>query len=84
MMKLAIILLFFCFLAGCSETVCLRNDEKPVLVLNAVLEAGCDSMRIELTETDIPDRSLGGRERDSVGGYPRPGRGGGLPCGVVV
>ena len=50
-MKLAIILLFFCFLAGCSETVCLRNDEKPVLVLNAVLEAGCDSMRIELTET---------------------------------
>ena len=51
MMKLAIILLFFCFLAGCSETVCLRNDEEPVLVLNAVLEAGGDSIRIELTET---------------------------------
>ena len=50
-MKLAIILLLFCFLAGCSETVYLRNDEEPVLVLNAVLEARSDSMRIELTET---------------------------------
>ena len=38
-------------LASCDEVVYLRNDEKPVLVLNAVLEAGCDSMRIELTET---------------------------------
>ena len=46
-----IILLCFCFLAACDEVVYLRNDEKPVLVLYAVLEAGCDSMRIELTET---------------------------------
>ena len=38
-------------LASCDEVVYLRNDEKPVLVLYAVLEAGCDSMRIELTET---------------------------------
>ena len=38
-------------LAACDEVVYLRNDEKPVLVLNAVLEAGCDSMRIEVTET---------------------------------
>ena len=119
MMKLAIILLFFCFLAGCSETVCLRNDEKSVLVLNAVLEAGCDSMRIELTETkgaydqspwqrfpeaevrvyeegellgmaeyQLADSSFVLRQpvkaESSVGGYPRPGGGGGLPCGVVV
>ena len=34
-----------------DEVVYLRNDEKPVLVLYAILEAGCDSMRIELTET---------------------------------
>ena len=38
-------------LAACDEVVYLRNDEKPVLVLYAILEAGCDSMRIELTET---------------------------------
>ena len=38
-------------LAACNEVVYLRNDEKPVLVLYAILEAGCDSMRIELTET---------------------------------
>ena len=38
-------------LVACDEVAYLRNDEKPVLVLNAVLEAGCDSMRIELTET---------------------------------
>ena len=39
------------FIVSCDEVVYLRNDEKPVLVLYAVLEAGCDSMRIELTET---------------------------------
>ena len=50
MMRVAILLLFCCF-AACNEVVYLRNDEKPVLVLYAVLEAGCDSMRIELTET---------------------------------
>ena len=71
MMKLAIILLFFCFLAGCSETVCLRNDEKPVLVLNAVLEAGCDSMRIELTETKGAYDQSGSRMRRC--GYMRRG-----------
>ena len=38
-------------LVACDEVAYLRNDEDPVLVLNAVLEAGCDSMRIELTET---------------------------------
>ena len=38
-------------LVACNEVVYLRNDEKPVLVLYAVLEAGCDSMRIELAET---------------------------------
>ena len=38
-------------LAACNEVVYLRNNEKPVLVLYAILEAGCDSMRIELTET---------------------------------
>ena len=38
-------------LVACDEVAYLRNDEKPVLVLNAVLEAGSDSMRIELTET---------------------------------
>ncbi len=38
-------------LAACNEVVYLRNDEKPVLVLYAILEAGCDSMRVELTET---------------------------------
>ena len=44
-------ILFFCFLVSCDEVVYLRNDEKPVLVLYAILEAGSDSMRIELTET---------------------------------
>ena len=38
-------------LVACDEVAYLRNDEKPVLVLYAVLEAGSDSMRIELTET---------------------------------
>ena len=51
MMRVAIVILFVCFFAACNETVYLWNDEKPVLVLYAVLEAGCDSMRIELTET---------------------------------
>ena len=46
-----IALLLCCLLEACDEVVYLRNDEKPVLVLYAVLEAGCDSMRIELTET---------------------------------
>ena len=46
-----IAILLCCLLEACDEVVYLRNDEKPVLVLYAVLEAGCDSMRIELTET---------------------------------
>ena len=58
MMKLAIILLFFCFLAGCSETVCLRNDEKPVLVLNAVLEAVGGGVRQHTDRADGDEGSV--------------------------
>ena len=46
-----IAILLCCLLVACNEVVYLRNDEKPVLVLYVVLEAGCDSMWIEVTET---------------------------------
>ena len=47
-------------LAACNEVVYLRNDEKPVLVLYAILEAGCDSMRIRqhADRTDGDERDV--------------------------
>ena len=46
-----VLLGFMILLLACSDIMYLQENEEPVLVLNAVLEAGSDSMRIELTET---------------------------------